>query len=192
MRLVHKLLRYASVSAIATAVSLSILGVLVATGTTSPAWANVVATAVGTVPSFELNRRWVWGKTGRRSVRAEIGPFCVLSFLELGLSTLAVGAASGWAAAAGFGVDARTFVAVAANVTTFATLWAAQYVILDRALFAVRADQADRAGTGGAGTNHRPDLDWSTSPSDGDCERVGATSPPPRGDRERVRLPQAA
>ena len=30
-------------------------------------WANVVATAAGTVPSFELNRRWVWNKTGRRS-----------------------------------------------------------------------------------------------------------------------------
>jgi len=132
---IRKLVRYASVSAISTTVSLAILGVLVATGTATPGWANIVATAVGTVPSFELNRRWVWGKTGRRSLRAEIGPFCALSFLGLALSTIAVSTASAWAGAAGLGVGARTFVAVAANVTTFGTLWVAQYVILDRVLF---------------------------------------------------------
>ncbi|HEY0398177.1 MAG TPA: bifunctional glycosyltransferase family 2/GtrA family protein, partial [Acidimicrobiia bacterium] len=54
-----KLLRYATVSAVATITSLTVLGVLVATGTLSAGWANVVATAVGTIPSFELNRRWV-------------------------------------------------------------------------------------------------------------------------------------
>jgi putative flippase GtrA len=146
MRLVRKLLRYASVSAIATTVSLSILGVLVATGATTPGWANVVATAAGTIPSFELNRRWVWGKSGRRSVWAEIGPFCLLAFVELALSTLAVSAASGWAATAGFGVTARTLVAEGANVTTFATLWVAQYLILDRVLFHTRRVAIDGDG----------------------------------------------
>lgn len=135
MTLVPKLLRYAAVSAIATSVSLTILGVLVASGTASPGWANIVATAAGTVPSFELNRRWVWGKKGRRAVAAEIGPFCVLSFTGLALSTLAVTAASGWAAAAGYGVGTRTAVAEAANVAAFGTLWVAQYLVLDRLLF---------------------------------------------------------
>jgi putative flippase GtrA len=60
LSLVRKLLRYAAVSAIATSLSLTILGVLVARGTTTAGWANVIATAAGTVPSFELNRRWVW------------------------------------------------------------------------------------------------------------------------------------
>ncbi|HSS08396.1 MAG TPA: GtrA family protein, partial [Acidimicrobiales bacterium] len=68
MKLILKLIRYATVSAISTAVSLTILGTLVATNATTAGWANVVATAVGTVPSFELNRRWVWKKRGRRSV----------------------------------------------------------------------------------------------------------------------------
>jgi putative flippase GtrA len=133
-----KLVRYTAVSAIATSLSLTILGVLVATGTTSPSWANLIATAVGTVPSFELNRRWVWGKSGRRSVRAEIGPFCVLSFSGLALSTLAVSASSRWATASGLSIGGRTLVAEAANAATFGTLWLAQYLLLDRVLFRAR------------------------------------------------------
>jgi putative flippase GtrA len=135
MRLIRKLLRYAAVSAISTAVSLSILGALVATGTTSAGWANVVATGVGTIPSFELNRRWVWNKGGRRSLLAEVIPFSALSFCGLGLSTVAVSSAAGWATAAGLGTTARTVAAEAANIATFGTLWLVQYVLLDRVLF---------------------------------------------------------
>jgi hypothetical protein len=40
--------------------------VLVASKATAPAVANVIATFAGMVPSFELNRRWVWQATTRR------------------------------------------------------------------------------------------------------------------------------
>ena len=69
---------------------LGILGALVATHTLSPGWSNVVATTVGTVPSFELNRRRVWTKRGHRSLLREIAPFCTLSAAGLALSTLIV------------------------------------------------------------------------------------------------------
>ena len=111
------------------------LGVLVATGAMSAGWANVVATAVGTIPSFELNRRWVWGKGGRRSLLAEIGPFCALSFAGLGLSTGAVSLAAAWAGQAGFGAAGRTVAAETANMVAFGSLWIAQYLILDKVLF---------------------------------------------------------
>jgi putative flippase GtrA len=135
MRPLRRLLRYAAVSAISTAVSLSILGALVATRATTAGWANAVATGVGTVPSFELNRRWVWNKGGRRSLLAEVAPFGAMSFAGLGLSTVAVSAAAGWATAAGLGTTARTVAAEAANVATFGALWLVQYVVLDRVLF---------------------------------------------------------
>ena len=86
----RRLLRYGTVSVIATLTSMAVLGALVASRTVTPGWANVVATAVGTVPSFELNRRWVWGRTGRRSLAAEVGPFALLSFVGLAVSTIAV------------------------------------------------------------------------------------------------------
>ena len=136
---VRKLVRYATVSVISTTVSLTVLGALIATSAVTAGWANVIATGIGTVPSFELNRRWVWGKTGRRSALAEVAPFCALSFLGLALSTLAVSTAAGWASAAGLGTAARTLVAQAANVATFGSLWVLQYVLLDRVLFARRA-----------------------------------------------------
>jgi putative flippase GtrA len=130
-----KLIRYCAVSAIATTVSLIMLGVLVATNRATPGWANVIATAVGTVPSFELNRRWVWGKTDRRSLLTEIGPFAALSFAGLVLSTLAVTAAAHWAGEAGLNGSLRTAVIEVANIAAFGSLWIAQFFILDRVLF---------------------------------------------------------
>jgi putative flippase GtrA len=139
-----KLLRYATVSAIASVTSLTVLGVLVGTGAVSPGWANVIATGVGTFPSFELNRRWVWGKGGRRSLWAEIGPFCALSFAGLAASTAAVSLAAAWAGGAGFGAAGRTVAAEAANIGAFGSLWIAQYLILEKVLF-----RTPPGGTGG-------------------------------------------
>jgi len=138
----RQLVRYGAVSAVATSVSMTVLGALVWTRAMPAVPANVVATAVGTVPSFELNRRWVWGKHGRRSLLSEIGPFCFLSFAGLALSTLAVGVAAGWAAGAGVGATVRTLVVEGANVAAFGTLWIVQFVVLDRVLFGRRARPA--------------------------------------------------
>lgn len=131
----QQLIRYGAVSAVATTVSLIVLGVLVATDSTTPGWANVIATAVGTVPSFELNRRWVWGKTDKRSLFAEIAPFAVLSFTGLVLSTVAVSGAARWSDGAGFSGATRTMAVEFANVAAFGSLWIAQFFILDRVLF---------------------------------------------------------
>ena len=148
MMLLRKLIRYAAVSAISTSVSLTILGTLVASGVTSAGWANVIATAAGTVPSFELNRRWVWKRRGPRSIAREAVPFCVLSFTGLDLSTVAVSLAASWATAAGLGTAARTTAAETANIATFGTLWALQYLILDRVLFAPHREATMALNTG--------------------------------------------
>jgi len=137
-----QLLRYSAVSAIATSVSLIILGSLVATSAVTPGWANVIATAVATVPSFELNRRWVWARQGPRSLHREAAPYFALTFAGLGLSTLAVSVATGIAIAHHAGTATRTGVALAANLAGFGTVWVVQYVILDKVLFRHRADPA--------------------------------------------------
>ena len=85
-----QLLRYSAVSGISTVTSLTILGVLVGLFGVDAVLANVLATAVGTVPSFELNRRWVWFDQSQRSVLRQITPFCTLSFAGLVISTLTV------------------------------------------------------------------------------------------------------
>jgi putative flippase GtrA len=134
----RKLARYATVSAISTSVTLSLLGILVYTKTLSPGWANVVATGVGTVPSFELNRRWVWSKQTRRSVFKEVMPFCALSFSGLGLSTIMVSLAARWSTSAGLGSGPTALISQAANLATFGALWVVQFFLLDRVLFGQR------------------------------------------------------
>ena len=139
-RHVAQLVRYAAVSAISTSVSLTILGILIATQAVTAGWANVIATAVATVPSFELNRRWVWAKQGPRSLHKEAAPYFALTFAGLGLSTLAVSTATGMASAHHLGTAGRTVVAMLANLSGFGTVWIVQYVILDRVLFRRHAD----------------------------------------------------
>jgi putative flippase GtrA len=143
----RRLIRYAAVSAISSTLSLVLLGVLVTTRTLPAGWANVVATAAGTVPSFELNRRWVWGRSGRRSILSEVGPFCAMTFLGLALSTVAVGFASAFAASSGFSTGMRTFVIEAANVAAWGSIWLGQFFVLDRVLFADGSQSSSTAST---------------------------------------------
>ena len=71
-----QLFSYTMVSVVSTAVSFGVLalvfGVLHLWGEIgSTVFANVVAT----VPSYYLNRKWVWGKGGRSHLMKEIVPF---------------------------------------------------------------------------------------------------------------------
>ena len=145
MKRIRQLLRYAAVSCVATGVSQVVLVVLVATRATSAVEANVIATMVGTVPSFELNRRWVWGKSGNRSLAKEVVPFAAISASGLLLSTLAVAIASRWAEASAFSDLARTVTVQAANLSAFGAVWIAQFVVLDRVLFRSRPQRVDRS-----------------------------------------------
>ena len=133
-----KLFRYSSVSAVSTATGLAVLGVLVSAAGLPAGWANVVATAVGTIPSFELNRRWVWGKKGNRSVAGEVAPFVVLSFAGLLLSTLAVHLAAAWASGHGWTSATRTGMIELAQMGAYGSLWVLQFLLLDRVLFRTR------------------------------------------------------
>ena len=143
-RLLPRVLRYASVSLLATGTSLTVLGVLVGLVAVPAGWANVAATAAGTVPSFELNRRWVWGKTGRRSLRAEVLPFTILSFTGLAVSTIAVSVAGAWAVHQDWPATARTVLVLATNVGAYGSLWVLQFFLLDRVLF--RSPRSERQG----------------------------------------------
>ena len=129
----RRFIRYGSVSAISTTVSLVVLGILVG-GLAFPAlWANVIATAIGTVPSFELNRRWVWAQNGQRSLHRQALPFCLLSFSGLIISTIAVHLASDAT------LHSTRFVHTAtveiAVIGSYGALWMLQFVLCDRILF---------------------------------------------------------
>jgi putative flippase GtrA len=119
--------RYAMVSVVSVAVSQTVL--LVATGVLhwSAVVANLVAVSVGAVPSYALNRAWVWGKRGRNHLWREVVPFWALALFGLAFSTLVVALADD--------VWDEVWVPNVANIFAFGTLWVFKYLMLDSLLF---------------------------------------------------------
>lgn len=122
-----KPVRYSMVSVVAVAISQSVLLFCTLGLDMRPVPANVAAVAVGSVPSYMLNRIWVWGRRGNHRFLREVLPFWVMAFLGLAFSTLLVHLASLWSEAA--------LVTNAANLTAFGSLWVIKYLVLDTLMF---------------------------------------------------------
>lgn len=131
---VVRISRSLTVSVIATVWSATILAVLSHQHVMAAGWANIVATLAGIGPSFILNRRWVWGRTGRSNVAREVVPFVSMCLFSLTASTGAVWLADRWAQSAALEPTPRTAVVLMANVGSFTVLWCAQF-LLSRTLF---------------------------------------------------------
>lgn len=119
------------------------------------AWiANVFAIAVGTVRSYLLNRRRVWRMAGRSDVWRQVVPFWVVSFAGLVLATVAVAWAAYLGEAVGVSGALRSLLLVVANISSFAALWAVQFVLLDGVLLHGARGHIDR----GAGSEFQLSL----------------------------------
>jgi putative flippase GtrA len=128
-----KLMKYASVSIISTVVSQFVLFMVFGVLRLLPAVeANLVANVVATVPSYILNRRWVWGKGGKSHFMREVVPFWVLSFVGLAFSTLAVWAADSLAHHFGLSHAATSILVNAANLLSFGILWVVKFVAYEK------------------------------------------------------------
>jgi putative flippase GtrA len=134
-RRIAQLMRYAATSVVATTTSLLTLTALVGSGTMRPVSANLIATFAGTVPSFELNRRWVWSVGGRPSVRRQVLPFLGLTFAGLAASTVLIAAVSRLAEHARLGHGETAVLVAIADLVGFGTVWVIQFIVLDRVLF---------------------------------------------------------
>jgi len=141
--LFQRLTRCMSVSVLTTVISLTVLTVCTA-GLGLIAWAaNMMATAVATVPGYHVNRRWTWGRRDASDLWREMLPFWVLAFTGLALSTLAVGVVDSWASGAHLESTTRTAAVLGAHLSGFGALWVVQFMLLDRFLFARRSAHAD-------------------------------------------------
>jgi putative flippase GtrA len=129
----RKLYRYTMVSVISTAVSASVLaivygGLRVWSEVPSTVFANVVAT----VPSYYLNRSWVWGKGGRSHLMREVLPFWFASLVGITLSILAASEAKHISDVHNLHHFGRTVIVVGANFGAFATLWVLKFLVFNR------------------------------------------------------------
>lgn len=135
-----KIVRYTTVSAISALTSLVILTVIYGV---LRLWSEVVSTLIANllagIPSYLLNRRWVWGKSGRSHLWREILPFWVMSVTGIGFALYTASLAQQFANSHHLHHLARTVLVVGANVAAFGILWLLKFLILNR-LFAQVAD----------------------------------------------------
>jgi putative flippase GtrA len=123
-----------TVSVGTTLLSAAVLVVL-AVGLGVPAGAaNVIAVLCGIGPSYLGNRRWVWRRDGRGDFARELVPFWAMSIAGLVLSTFAVAAVGAWSRT--WSPELRAIVLPLTNAAVFGALWLAQFVMLERVIFA--------------------------------------------------------
>lgn len=130
----RKFAKYSMVSLVSVAVSQVVLGItfhLTENGVLS----SMVAVAVGTVPSYELNRRWTWRKGGPSHLWREIVPFWVMSFIGLVFSTICVYGAEQWADDRGYSKSRVGALLIMANIGSFGILWVGKFLVINKLLF---------------------------------------------------------
>ncbi len=131
-----KMIKFTMVSVISALTSLVVLTIVYGvlrlwTEVASVLFANLVAG----VPSYILNRRWVWGKTGRSHLLKEILPFVVISVTGIGFSLFTAALAHNYADSHHLNHLVRTVLVLATNICSFGILWLFKFAILNR-LFA--------------------------------------------------------
>jgi putative flippase GtrA len=130
-----KAIKYTLVSVISVAVSTVVFNILNGLVRMDAVTANILSVTAGGIPSFWLNRRWAWGKTGKSHVFREHLPFWVMNFAGLALSTWWVAIAENW------GLDhleshaMRTGLNLFATLAAFGALWIGKFIVFNRFMF---------------------------------------------------------
>jgi putative flippase GtrA len=132
----RKGLRYAAVSAVAIVCSLVTLGVCYGVLHLSAGWSQTIAVVVSTIPSYYLNRAWVWGKNGRSHLWKEVVPFWVISIVQYVISVGVINWGERHVVAA---TDSKVWQTIGLQVIslfTYGVMWIAKFILFNKVLFA--------------------------------------------------------
>jgi putative flippase GtrA len=132
----RKKVRYALVSVVAVPVGTAAV-VFFNVVQSSAIVGAVAGNSVGAVPSYLLNRYWVWQKGDKNRLFAEILPFWIVTLIGIAFSGYVGHLAGRFTHHHHITGLARAGILAAANLAGFAVLWVAKYVLFDRVLFAV-------------------------------------------------------
>ena len=129
----QQLIRYTMVSVVSTVVSFGVLAIVFgAVHLFGEIGSTVFANTVATVPSYFLNRQWVWGKSCRSHLMKEIVPFWIMSAVGIVVSI------GGAAVARHIGIEhhldhrTQTIVVLIANLISFGLFWVLKYMLYNR------------------------------------------------------------
>lgn len=133
-----KLFRYSVVSVISIVISQTVLVVAFGIVHLPARTSNLLACVVATVPSYFLNRSWIWGRYGKSDFWREVAPFWALAFLGLAFSTWATGTASSIARHSHASHQVATATVAFAALAAFGTLWIGKFALFNLVLFSDR------------------------------------------------------
>lgn len=111
----------------------------------------LAASTIAAFPSYFLNRRWVWGKSGRSHMKKEVIPFWAMVFLGLGVSAGASALGDSVAHSLTDSHALRTGIVVGSSVLAFAILWFGKFIIFNKILFVHRESDLDPVLDGRSG-----------------------------------------
>ncbi len=117
-------MRYLAVSVFNTVFSQSLLFTANSIWGWGGGWSNAFAAIVASIPAYLLSRAWVWEKSGSHSMAKEVVPFWVITFIGLGVSTLAAELAD---RQFGSGIWVNL-----ASLTAYFVVWIAKFLLLDK------------------------------------------------------------
>ena len=132
-----KAIKYTLVSVIAVVVTLVAFVLLNGVLRMDAIPSNILSVTAGGIPSYWLNRRWVWQKTGKSHPWKEHLPFWTMNFAGLALSTWWVALAEHWGLRHLDSHTLRTAVNAGANLAAFGALWVGKFVVFHKFMFGV-------------------------------------------------------
>lgn len=147
----RKWVRYSAVSVISVIVSQVLLLIAFGILHLSARSANIWAVCLSAIPSYYLNRRWAWGKSGRSHLLKEVVPFWTMALIGLAFSTWAADFAESYAQSRGAPHGLTTLIVMTASVGAFGVLWVAKFVILNKLMFGKHPEDLPAALDGRSG-----------------------------------------
>ena len=129
----RKLIRFTAVSMVSTVVSVVVIalvyGLKIIKGEVE---ATLIGNIIGAIPSYSLNRRWTWGKTGPSHVRKELLPFWVMAVLGIAFSMVGASYAKHLVHTHQWSHLFNTGIVDAANLASFAVFWVLKLIVFNR------------------------------------------------------------
>lgn len=131
----RKTIRFAAVSAVAIVVSQITNAVGYGLFHWSARTTQLVSFVVSTIPSYYLNRAWVWKKNGKSSLRKEVVPFWALGIAQLIISLAYVAWAQGVIENATESHAIRTLGFLFNTLFIYGVMWIGKFFFFNKVLF---------------------------------------------------------
>ena len=151
-RSVHKFIRYSMVSGVAVVISQVTLVLCTGVFGLSGIVSNTVAAVVSTPASYELNRKWAWGKSGKSHLWREVAPFWGFTLIGYLGSTGTVQMADTMTKSHGVHGLPRVLAIMGAQLFAYGVVWIVKFLVFNRIVFAAKTTGAQgNVGAEGAG-----------------------------------------